>query len=113
MATPCHMYIQWKFETRRESINGHRFPMPHLSKRVEMGHRPQGGRSPLISSSDVEAEAEAPEAVAFWWKRKQKHLKICHFRFHSISKLLFEFQLNLLTRNFSFQILFDIYLYHI
>jgi hypothetical protein len=30
---------------RRESVNGHRFPMPHLSgrgdERVEMGHRPQ------------------------------------------------------------------------
>jgi hypothetical protein len=37
---------------------------------------------------DVEAEPEAPEAVVFWWK--QKRLKICRFRFHSISKL-FEF----------------------
>jgi hypothetical protein len=40
--------------TRRESINGHRFPMPHLSrrgdKRVEMGHRPRRERRPLISS---------------------------------------------------------------
>jgi hypothetical protein len=83
--------------------------MPHLSKRVEMGHRPKGGQSPLISSSDMEAEAEVPEAVAFWWKRRRKRLKICH----SISKLLFEFQSNLLTRNLLFQILFDIYSYHI
>jgi hypothetical protein len=37
----------------------------------------------------VEAEAEAPEAVAFWWKRK--HLKICRFRFQSFSKLVFKF----------------------
>jgi beta-xylosidase len=44
-----------------------------------------------IVCSDVEAEAEAPEAVVFWWKRKQKHLKICRFHFHSVSKLLFEF----------------------
>jgi hypothetical protein len=41
----------------------------------------------LINSSDVEAEVEAPEAVVFWWKRKQKRLKICRFRFHSVSKL--------------------------
>jgi hypothetical protein len=36
------------------SVNGHRYPMPHLSrrgdKRVEMGHRPRRGQSPLISS---------------------------------------------------------------
>jgi hypothetical protein len=38
---------------------------------------------------DVEAEAETPEAVVFWWKRKR--LKIFRIRFHSISKLLFEF----------------------
>jgi hypothetical protein len=38
-------------------------------------------------SSDVKAEAE--EAIEFWWKRKP--LKICRFRFHSVSKLLFEF----------------------
>jgi hypothetical protein len=40
--------------TRRKSINGHRFPMPHLSrrgnKRIEMGHRPRRWRSSLISS---------------------------------------------------------------
>jgi hypothetical protein len=40
--------------TRRKSVNGHRLPMSHLSrrgdKRVEMGHQPQRGRSPLISS---------------------------------------------------------------
>jgi hypothetical protein len=47
-----------------------------------------------ICSSDVEAEAAAPEAEApevavFWWKRKR--LKICRFRFHFVSKLLFEF----------------------
>jgi hypothetical protein len=35
--------------------------------------------------SDVEAEAEAPEAVTFW--RKRKRLKICRFRFHSVLKL--------------------------
>jgi hypothetical protein len=42
-----------------------------------------------FASSDVEAEADAdaPEAVVFWWKRKRKRLKICHFRFHSVSKL--------------------------
>jgi hypothetical protein len=33
------------------------------------------------------SEAEAPEAVTFCWKR----LKICCFRFHSVSKLLFKF----------------------
>jgi hypothetical protein len=44
--------------------------------------------------SDVEAEAllEAPEAVAFWWKRKR--LETCRFRFHSVSKLLFKFWSN-------------------
>jgi hypothetical protein len=36
-----------------------------------------------------DAEAEAPEAVTFW--QKQKRLKICRFRFHSVSKLLFKF----------------------
>jgi hypothetical protein len=41
----------------------------------------------VLSISDV--EAEAPEAVAFWWKRKR--LKICSFRFYSVSKLLFKF----------------------
>jgi hypothetical protein len=44
-----------------------------------------------VESSDEEAEAKAPQAVAFWWKQKQKRLKMCHFRFHSVSKLLFEF----------------------
>jgi hypothetical protein len=43
-----------RIDNRRKSVNGHRFPMPHLSrrgdKRVEMGHRPRKGRSPLISS---------------------------------------------------------------
>jgi hypothetical protein len=38
---------------------------------------------------EVEAEAEAPEAVVFWWKRKR--LKICCFRFRSVSKLVYEF----------------------
>jgi hypothetical protein len=42
-----------------------------------------------VVSSDVEAETEAPEAVTFWWKKKR--LKICRFRFHSVSKLLFGF----------------------
>jgi hypothetical protein len=50
----------------------------------------------VVLNSDVEAKAEAPEAeapeeVVFWWKRKWKHLKIYLFRFHSFSKLLFEF----------------------
>jgi hypothetical protein len=40
---------------------------------------------------EAETEVEAPEAVKFWWKQKQKRLKICRFRFHSVSKLLFEF----------------------
>jgi hypothetical protein len=35
--------------TRRESVNGHRFPMPHLSRRgderVEMGHWPEGAEA--------------------------------------------------------------------
>jgi hypothetical protein len=49
-----------------------------------------------VTTSDVEAEveapeAEAPEAVALWWKQKWKHLKIFHFRFRSVSKLLFKF----------------------
>jgi hypothetical protein len=35
-------------------------------------------------TSDVEAEAPEAEAVAFWWKQKRKHLKICCFRFHNI-----------------------------
>jgi hypothetical protein len=26
---------------------------------------------PIVLGSDVEAEAEVPEAVAFWWKRKK------------------------------------------
>jgi hypothetical protein len=45
----------------------------------------------FFPSSDVEAEAEAeaPEAVDLFWK--QKHLKICRFRFRSVSKLLFKF----------------------
>jgi hypothetical protein len=37
----------------------------------------------------MEADAEAPEAVQFWWKRKR--LKIFRFRVQSVSKLLFEF----------------------
>jgi hypothetical protein len=37
---------------------------------------------------DMEVEAEALEAVAFWWKLKR--LKICRFRFYSLSKLLFK-----------------------
>jgi hypothetical protein len=41
------------------------------------------------AEAEVETEAEAPEEVGFWWKRKR--LKICRFRFHSVSKLLFEF----------------------
>jgi hypothetical protein len=45
--------------------------------------------SDSLASSDVEAEAEVPEAVDLWWKRKR--LKICHFRFRSVSKLLFKF----------------------
>jgi hypothetical protein len=45
-------------------------------------------------TSDVEAkgealEAEAPEAVVFWWKRKQKRLKMCRFR--SVTKLVYKF----------------------
>jgi hypothetical protein len=42
---------------------------------------------------DVEAEAlpEKPEAVAFWWKQKRKHLKICRFNFYSVSKFLYKF----------------------
>jgi hypothetical protein len=36
-------------------------------------------------ASDV--EAEAPEAVDLWWKRKR--LEICCFRFSSVSKFLF------------------------
>jgi hypothetical protein len=42
--------------------------------------------------SDVEAEAEAepPEAVDLWWKRKRKRLEICRFCFRSVSKLLFK-----------------------
>jgi hypothetical protein len=43
----------------------------------------------LVRSSDVEAEAEALEAVDLWWKRKR--LKICRFPFRSVSKLLFKF----------------------
>jgi hypothetical protein len=39
-------------------------------------------------SSDVEAEAEV---LAFWWKQKRKHLKICSFRFRSVSKLVYKF----------------------
>jgi hypothetical protein len=41
--------------------------------------------------AEAEAEAEAPEAVVFLWKQKLKRLEICRFRFHSVSKLLFEF----------------------
>jgi hypothetical protein len=41
-------------ENRCKSINSHRFPKPHLSrrgdKRVEMRHWPQRGQSLLISS---------------------------------------------------------------
>jgi hypothetical protein len=39
----------------------------------------------ILETSDVEAEAyvEAPETVAFWWKR----LKICRY----VSNLLFKF----------------------
>jgi hypothetical protein len=47
---------------------------------------------PLLTSDveeEAEAEAEALEAVEFWWKRKR--LKICRFCFHSVSKLLLEF----------------------
>jgi hypothetical protein len=46
-----------------------------------------------VKTSDVEAEAEAeaPEALTLWWNRKRKRLKICHFRFHSVSKLVFKF----------------------
>jgi hypothetical protein len=47
-----------------------------------------------VEGLDAEAEAleaEALEAVAFWWKRKC--LKICNFRFYFVSKLLFEFWL--------------------
>jgi hypothetical protein len=43
----------------------------------------------MVLPSDV--EAEALEAVVFWWKRKRMRLKICRFRFHSVSKLLFKF----------------------
>jgi hypothetical protein len=38
-----------------------------------------------VLTSDV--EAEAPEAIVFWWKRKR--LKICRFRFHSVFKVAF------------------------
>jgi hypothetical protein len=41
------------------------------------------------AEAQAQAEAVVPEAVIFWWKRKR--LKICRFRFHSVSKLLFEF----------------------
>jgi hypothetical protein len=41
------------------------------------------------ATSDAEAEAEVPEAVDLWWKRKR--LKIFRFRFRSVSKLLFKF----------------------
>jgi hypothetical protein len=41
----------------------------------------------IVKPSDV--EAEAPEAGVFWWKRKRR--KMCCYRFHSVSKLLFEF----------------------
>jgi hypothetical protein len=44
-----------------------------------------GLRKSKLKSSD--AEAEAPEAVDLWWKRKR--LKI--FRFRSVSKLMFKF----------------------
>jgi hypothetical protein len=43
----------------------------------------------VFFTSDVEAEAEVPEAVDLWWKRKR--LKICRFRLRSVSKLLFKF----------------------
>jgi hypothetical protein len=43
----------------------------------------------IAPSSDVEAEAEAPEVVVLWWKRKR--LKICRFRFLSVSKLVYKF----------------------
>jgi hypothetical protein len=49
------------------------------------------GHFNIIPRSDVEAEAEAPEAVELWWKRKRKHLKICRFSIRSVSKLLFKF----------------------
>jgi hypothetical protein len=44
-------FWQGKNETRRESVNGHRFLMPHLSrtrrgdKTVEMGNGPEGGKA--------------------------------------------------------------------
>jgi hypothetical protein len=48
---------------RCKSINGHQFPIPHLSrrsdKRVEMGHRPRRRRSPLIlSHMDVHTKGD-------------------------------------------------------
>jgi hypothetical protein len=46
---------------------------------------------PCSGSSDTEAEAEAPEAVDLWWKRKRKRLKICRFCFRSVSKVMFKF----------------------
>jgi hypothetical protein len=39
--------------------------------------------------AEAEAEAEAPEAVDLWWKRKR--LKVCRFCFRPVSKLLFKF----------------------
>jgi hypothetical protein len=49
--TKCGFFYTY---CRCKSINGHRFPIPHLSrrsdKRVEMGHRPRRRRSPLILS---------------------------------------------------------------
>jgi hypothetical protein len=63
------------------------------------------------TSRDVEVEAEAPEAVVFWWKRKQKRkrLKICRFRFHSVSTL-YQSCCSNFGRSYFFHFLFDIYL---
>jgi cellulose synthase/poly-beta-1,6-N-acetylglucosamine synthase-like glycosyltransferase len=57
--------------------------------------------SDVKAEAEVEAETVAPEAVAFWWKQKRKHLKICRFRFRSVN-----FSRFLLTRSYFFQILF-------
>jgi hypothetical protein len=43
----------------------------------------------VLTQATSDVEAEAPEAVVFWWKRKQKRLKI--FRFRSVSNLVYKF----------------------
>jgi hypothetical protein len=58
-------------------------------------------------------EAEAPEAVAFWWKLKRKRLKLCcsaSTLFESCGSNLGRF---LLTKRYLFQILIDVNLNYI